>query len=527
MPIPLEFHRTRFPEDIPLDLPTQETSVFQNPRVVQSTEFIARMMSPKPNLNIRNILRELRKFWEDPESRLVFRETVEGMKNDATQAADTFRVGRYDQVIKELDATHPIPKEFVDDASIHTGDRFGRYLKVWDEKHGDSDPSKTIIIPMPEHWLSAEERAASRRSNYSAGSLRKLDEARQFNEWACSEADVVMIDLRILPGFLGDAIQDSRLVGILAGRYPDKVIVTTNHPNFLGRYPVSMGFGGALLEPKVRFKRSYESPVEEKPDLATFLVSPKIDKLGSGKFITPGGFQEKQGLGSQDLNEVEEQNIVHTAQVNWEALWGVSTDQLPDPAIRVPNIANQFARGLFDSLSVSDRLNLIIHPDASKGVSEALFLAKRWGASNWAELARTLVTQFGNLAIFVSTGSDHPEETEQIVQTLSGDRSIPVFQIPKVGLAVYTALVDQFSRENTIFLGSESMPGSHLAPSLGFRSIVLSHTQMYARHYGPWRGLVVANVDEKKGTAAGVHPSKVVEAVDLTIKKLGKDSSSN
>lgn len=391
----------------------------------------------------------------------------------------------------------------------------------------------TEIIRMPNRWLNRDERNVIAQRIFTPEDIKHLRQIREFNQAGLASADAIFVIHQVEAGYLGEGIEESRLAGLLDKRYPGKVFVITNRQDFLGKFdsasvsPSPDGVEMLLFTPHSIRRADRLFAVSGNSSLLPYLSSGKVLRVEDGK-------QLEQDIPikvhSPDLNDVENIHMLHELQVMWELLYGGEVDELPGPAIKTPAEAEQRARKVFNSLKKS-RLNVIIHPDASSEAKGGaiLFIAKSWPADRWASFIAGLRERYqDDVAVFISVGSNHPQESLQI-DGLCSQIGLQAQLLPRLSLAEYTGLVNQFSKNGTIFVGTESMPASHLAPSLGLKSIVLGHAETYIKYYGPWGGLAVVGTNPDFTDLIAVEQvsvDRVLEAAKIAHEELLTKSSS-
>lgn len=382
----------------------------------------------------------------------------------------------------------------------------------------------TEIIEMPSQYIDGSERDALRHQSFDKRLLNYLNELGYYHKQVMEKADAAVVFLDIPDGYLGDGIQGSRLVGVVESRFPNTTYVNTNYPHLFTKYPlaefpepVNGHIGLPIIDENGqrtrtdRFQRAF-FPIAEHRNL---VPSRSID--GKGHVSNGPNFNIQQ----IDLDSVEFTHMFHVMQSVWEVMYGQPLDSLPLTAIAFSDQTKAKSQEVFEALPISDQLNVVIHPDSSNIEGDLLFEGKRWETLKWIDLVRKLPVKYPNVSIFLSQGSDHPEVSRNIRQAVRLD-DVPLVTLPRLPLAEYGALIDAFPKGNTIFIGLESMPAGHLAPSLGLKSIVLSDVRFYCRHYGPWGGLVVAHNDSANNRffVRGVSTEAVLEAIERTKTKL-------
>lgn len=492
--------------------PSAETTIFGNPQIARSAELSSQFIIEGVNSSNRNrIIQEAKNAFSDATSLSIFHGHIQDLRDsilhDPEQTTESKRrAERYQELIEK---TSPRARqEIVIPRPVSRSETVVRdYTRIFD---------------VPSVWLNQEQRDIFKRTKFSPRELAALQEAREHNERMMEEAEAIIIGLQIPPGFLGDGLQNSRLAEIIHQRYPDKTYLGTTHPSVFGKFRTSNHPIPKIRDGKVEitYRENSDAPEQTSRFDNVFVIDPSIDNLSSGALLTVNGIEQPVGLKDRiDLDKVEYNNILQVAQVTWELLFGGSIDSLPAPAIGISKAAQEKAKRVFTELSISDRLNIIIHPDTHA----LLWEQKKWRSDKWIDLVKRLSQQYGDASIFISEGVDHPGESEKIVDAHRGNQRVQ--PLPRLSLPEYVGLLSNFSSDNTLFIGLESMPGSHLAPSFGFKSIVLSDTTAYFRYYGPWGGIVVANDhpdvnNPKRRNIVWVSVDKVFEATSKATSQL-------
>lgn len=367
--------------------------------------------------------------------------------------------------------------------------------------------SKTTIYKLPNFWLTAQERQWALDHLFSSQERNLLKKYRESNQIKLQQAKIIIVDIVKADGFLGDTIRDSRLTGVLKAYFPHKIVLEwSNYPSLLGKRPFLTSLKERDEKIVLTYKEEQDQPEKE-------IVYPQSEAVKVVK--TSPRFSGVYPLVS--LHEDYGQGLIfrrlalhclQLSQVIWEFLYGLQKlDSLPEPSLKIPQETRILAHQSFQKLPLNfQKPILIIHPDAH----ESYFKQKAWPVQNWVELIRLLKTQAPEISICLSTGASHPETSQEISQQCQKQK-LPLITLPLLPLPVYTGLLESFGKKAAIFVGLESAIGSHLAPSLGLKSIVIGSDEVFSPLvFGPFGGIVIMSNDHK---TASVEPQKVSEAI--------------
>lgn len=371
--------------------------------------------------------------------------------------------------------------------------------------------SKTTIYKLPNTWLTKKEREKAFNLLFSQEEKNLLQKYRQSNLAKLKQAKIILVDIIKADGFLGDTIRDSRLTGVFKTYFPRKTVFEwSGYPSLLGKHR----FLTSLKEEGEKIVMTYKEE-QDKPEKK--IIFPRKEEIKIVK--TSPRFSGVYPMVS--LNESYGSGLIFRrlalhclplAQVLWEFLYGLKElNQLPEPSIKISQEALSAAQKIFQKLPFDfSKPILIIHPDAH----ESYFMQKAWPVENWVKLIKFVKTRKPEISICLCTGASHPEISSEIDRQCQKQK-LTITKLPLLSLPVYTGLLENFRKKTTVLVGLESAIGSHLAPSLGLKSIVVGSDEVFdPLIYGPFGGLVVMSSDHR---TASVDPQKVFEAILLAL----------
>jgi hypothetical protein len=368
------------------------------------------------------------------------------------------------------------------------------------------DRSKgTKILTLPATWLTLPERSLAFQALFNKEEKATLLEFRQENQKLFAKAKVIVVDLRKTEGFLGDTICDSYLTDALTQRYPQKLILEWSRcPELLGRHSILTDWGQEKNKIVLHFRKG----PNDKTKKEAFKLEEIVKIVSRYNSAVPAGFFNQEAEKKLSFHEIPLHQL-HRAQILWEVLYDIRQFKRPPyPSIGLAKKDQKAAVKVFAKLGKTDSFNFIIHPDAHS----LHFKEKSWPVLKWVSLMKALAG-FGR--VFLTQGADHPQLTSEIAKECAA-QAIPLTPLPSLSLAQYTALLQCFPKKKTVLVGLESMAGTHLAPGLGLKSVVVAAGQLFnPAVYGPFGGTVVHN---EENTAASVSVEKVVEAIRKSLR---------
>lgn len=375
--------------------------------------------------------------------------------------------------------------------------------------------AKSKITPLPSLWLTKEEKAFAYNAFFEKKEKAALEKYSQINQKLLKKAKAIVIDLIKPDGYLGDTIRDSRLTEVIIKNYPEKqVFEWSSYPEILGKHPFVVKIERKPQKVIINYCQTQDVKqqkveFEENEVLRLVKISPRF----SGAF--PAAFFN-QKYGQSVLFHQIPLHHLHVSQIVWEKLYLTkSLTSLPLPSIKVSKANQQKAKNFFKTLGLNQKNTfcLIIHPDAH----DLHFKHKAWPTLKWIELVKDFKKTSPRIKVFLTTGVNHPQVTKEICQACQKQK-IPLVCFPVFSLSQYVALLELFPQAKTVFLGLESMAASHLAPSLGFKSVVVGSDAVFnPLIYGPFGGMVVTSNDHK---TSSVSVEAVRQAVKLSFKSL-------
>ncbi len=360
--------------------------------------------------------------------------------------------------------------------------------------------SETKILTLPATWLTLPERSLAFQALFSPKEKAILLKFRQENQKLFAKAKVFVVDLRKTEGFLGDTICDSYLTDALIQRYPQKLILEWSRcPQLLGRHTILADWGQEKNKIVLHFRKGPDG----KPKKEAFKLEEIIKIVPRYNSVVPVSFFNQDSQKQLSFHEIPLHQF-HRAQILWEVLYDIRQfKHSPRSSIGLSQKDQKTAKKIFTKLGITDGFNFIIHPDAHS----LHFEEKSWPISKWVSLTKALA-KLGQ--VFLTQGVNHPKLSQEIAKECQ-NQAIPLTPFPSLPLSQYAALLQCFPKNKTILIGLESMAGSHLAPGLGIKSVVVAAGKLFnPAVYGPFGGTVVHN---KESTAASVAVEKVVEAV--------------
>ncbi|MGI5825960.1 MAG: glycosyltransferase family 9 protein [Patescibacteria group bacterium] len=364
---------------------------------------------------------------------------------------------------------------------------------------------KTEVILLPNQWLTSQERQVALTMLFSPQERKTLQSYQQITQKLFAQAQAIIVDLVKPDGYLGDTIRDSRLTGVLNLHYPGKKIFElSRYPSLLGKHRFVTQLKTARGKINLKYRETQDAPEQEETFATDQIV--KVSSLFNGE-LPPVFFHQKPGNGitfkNLNLHHVYRQQIV------WEIIYNISDlASLPPPSVKISQADITAAQQIYQALIKSqDSLNFVIHPDAHSNHFEE----KKWPVEKWIGLIRQLIQQY-QPNIFLSTGADHPQVSQEIYQRCTQEQ-LPVTLIPSLPLAQYAGFLMNFPKKTLVFVGLESMAGSHLAPGLGIKSTVIGASKLFEPSvFGPFGGIVVQN---NQSTAASIPVEAVVQAIEI------------
>jgi hypothetical protein len=369
--------------------------------------------------------------------------------------------------------------------------------------------SNTETILLPRSWLAKRERQIALEMLFSAKEKETLFSYQQLTQKLFPQAQAIIVDLVKPDGCLGDTIRDSRLTGTLNMHYPNiKIFELSRYPSLLGKYRFITQLNSDDKTISLKYRESQGLPEKEEAFPIDKVV--KVSSLFNGE-LPPVlyGQNPGQGLSFEGINL----HHMYRQQITWEIIYNIrDLAFLPGPSIKISEADTQEAGQVYQELTdlEDNNLNFVIHPDAHSNHFEK----KKWLVDKWVELIKSLVTQ-DSPRVFLTVGVDHPQVSEEIYQKCQ-EFQLPVTLLPTLPLAQYAGLLMRFPKNRLIFIGLESMAGSHLAPGLGIKSVVIGASKLFKPSvFGPFGGIVVQN---NETTAASIPVDKVLEALEV-IKK--------
>jgi hypothetical protein len=363
----------------------------------------------------------------------------------------------------------------------------------------------TKIITLPAVWLTLPERSLAFQALFNKEEKTRLLEFRQENQKLFAKAKVLVVDLRKTEGFLGDTICDSYLTDALSQRYPQKLILEWSRcPELLGRHSVLTSWGQEKNKIVLHFQKGPNGKTKKEAFRLEEIVkiAPRYNSAVSAGFFNQNA-EKKLSFHEIPLHQL------HRAQILWEVLYDIRQfKRPPHSSIGLSQKDQKAAIKIFTKLGKTDSFNFIIHPDAHS----LHFKEKSWPVFKWVSLIKALA-KFGQ--VFLTQGVNHPKLSQEITKKCTA-QAIPLTLLPSLSLAQYAALLQCFPKKKTVLIGLESMAGTHLAPGLGLKSVVVAAGKLFnPTVYGPFGGTVVHN---EENTAASVSVEKVVEAVQKNLR---------
>ena len=367
----------------------------------------------------------------------------------------------------------------------------------------------TNIFFLANSWLSKPERMVAFDRFFTEKEKTKLLTYRKISLKLLSQAKIIVVDNKKADGCLGDSIRDSRLVGVVNDICPNKIVLHwSTFPEIFGKHP----FITQVKRQDEKIIFSYQKTQDT--DTLRIEADPKqvVKIIPRYCGVCPAmPFTKDCGKGillpQVPLHEVQRLQVV------WEITYGArNLDCLPPPSIKISE-GNLFkSRQTFIQLPVvkNESLNIIIHPDAHNNH----FREKRWATKKWTELIKVLTQRDPKIKIFLTTGANHPQLSEEI-NTNCQKQNLPLCLLPQMNFVQYVGLLTLFPKTNTVFVGLESMAASHLAPGIGLRSVVIASDKVFdPLIYGPFGGIVVMSNDHQ---TKSVSVQKDFEAIHLLI----------
>ena len=364
---------------------------------------------------------------------------------------------------------------------------------------------KTKILSLPATWLTLAERSLAFQALFTPQEKATLLQFRQENQKLFAKAKVFVVDLRKTEGFLGDTICDSYLTDALLQCYPQKLILEWSRcPQLLGKHTILTDWGQEKNKIVLHFRKGPNGRTKKE----TFKLEEIIKITPRYNSAVPAGYFNQDIEKTLSFHEIPLHQL-HRAQILWEVLYDIRQFKHPPrSSIGLSQKDQKAAKKIFTKLEKTDGFNFIIHPDAHS----LHFKEKSWPIPKWVLLIKDLA-EFGR--IFLTQGVNHPRLSSEIAQECK-NQTIPFTLLPSLSLPQYAALLQCFPKKKTVLIGLESMAGSHLAPGLGIKSVVIAAGKLFKPAiYGPFGGTVVHN---EKLTAASVKAEKVVEAIKKILR---------
>lgn len=365
--------------------------------------------------------------------------------------------------------------------------------------------SETEVILLPDRWLTSQERHMALTRLFSPQERKTLQSYAVITRKLFAQAQAIIVDLVKPDGYLGDTIRDSRLTGVLNLHYPDKKIFELSpYPSLLGkhRFITQLKTGSGKIN--LKYRETQDAPEQEEVFAADQVI--KVSSLFYGE-LPPSFFLQKPGRGitfkNLNLHQAYRQQIV------WEIIYNIpDLAFLPPPSVKISQADAAAARRVYQALAKPrDSFNFVIHPDAHRNHFEG----KKWPVEKWVKLVKKLTEKY-RANIFLSTGVDHPRVSEEIYQRCIRAH-LPTVLVPSLPLAQYAGFLMNFAEKTLVFIGLESMPGSHLAPGLGIKSVVIGAGKLFEPSvFGPFGGIAVQN---NQSTAASIPVEAVAQAIEI------------
>ncbi|HUV71696.1 MAG TPA: glycosyltransferase family 9 protein [Clostridia bacterium] len=373
--------------------------------------------------------------------------------------------------------------------------------------------ARSKIIQLPSSWLSQKEKAFAYNAFFKKEEKAALEAYSQINQRLLKKAKAIVVDLVKPDGYLGDTIRDSRLTEIIIKNYPQKLVFEcSNYSELLGKHQFIVGIKKKQSKLLINYRQTQDAPLQkiafnENEVLRIVKISPRFSGAFPAVFFND---KYEQGL---IFHQIPLHHL-HISQITWEKLYSIKNLKLlPPPSIKTSQTDQQKAKKFLKTLPLGkdNFLNVIIHPDAHP----FHFQHKSWPLAKWTSLIKSLKKTSPRTRVFLSTGVNHPQVSQEIACRCQKQK-LPLICLPIFNLGQYAALLDLFPRQKTVFVGLESMAASHLAPSLGLKSLAIASDAVFnPLIYGPLGGMVVMSNDHK---TASVSVAKVREAIEIALK---------